>query len=58
MSITLAEVITVRTFYDNGTERDIIETEDWFMALTFVKDAAQADYKVEVTSKEVERTIK
>jgi hypothetical protein len=50
---TIHEFITVITIDENGDQRDFLETGDWFQALTFVKDAAQADLKVEVTSREV-----
>ena len=44
------EVIEVKTFYKDGKQRDIIQIECWFTALTFVRDAAQADLKCEVKS--------
>lgn len=46
------EVITIVTKTEDGTQRDFLTTSDWFMALTFAKDAAQADLLVEITSKE------
>jgi hypothetical protein len=44
------EVIQVTTFFLDGKQRDIIQTECWFSALTFAKDSAQHDFKVRIES--------
>lgn len=37
------EIIKVRTILPDDTCRDTIETECWFTAMSFVKDALQSD---------------
>jgi hypothetical protein len=49
----MIEVVQVTTWLDDGIQQDIMQTECWFTALTFVKNAAQSDLKVEVTSWEI-----
>jgi hypothetical protein len=49
----MIEVVQVTTLLGDGDQRDVMQTECWFTAFTFVKDAAQAGLKVEVTSWEI-----
>ena len=56
MFTTTIEMIEVKTFEQNTgpiKQRDIIQTECWFTALAFVKDATQFGLKCEVKSWEV-----
>ena len=56
MFTTTIEMIEVKTFEQNTgpvKQRDIIQTECWFTALAFVKEASQLDLRCEVKSWEV-----
>jgi hypothetical protein len=50
----MTEIIQVTTFLEDGSQRDIIQTECWFTALNFAKEAAQLNLKVVITSWEAE----
>ena len=56
MFTTTIEIIEVVTQKSDGSEYNIIQTECWFTALQFAKDALQSDpeMKCEMRSWEVE----